>query len=318
MRLGPLTVAVPFAAGPLEEHSTPPFRLLARRCGAGLVWSERIDGTALAEGDRRQRRQLVVAPGERPVVGQISAATPEVAAAAAREIEGAGFAAVDLNCDCPAGRVAARGEGGALMCDPALIGRLVAAMATAVRIPVLVKLRRGPAAGHETAVAAAQAAASAGAAAVTLHARWVDQGYRGEADWAIIAEAVRAVAIPVLGSGSVRSAADAVRMLRETGCAGVVVGRGCLGHPWIFREAEALRQGRSCPPPTADERVRALLEVVDGEWKILGAPLAGRRLARWACYFAQHLPAEAFREFRSAVQTCDSPPALQRLARQCF
>ncbi len=138
MKLGSITLHHGIALAPMEEHTHLPFRLMARQYGAGLMFTERVDGDKVTAGDRRALRQLATEPAEQPCIAQVSATDPEIMAAAARVIEDLGFAGVDLNCDCPVNRVVARGEGGALMADPAAIARLVVAAVKAVRIPVTV------------------------------------------------------------------------------------------------------------------------------------------------------------------------------------
>src|SRR5262249_19239598 len=157
-----------------------------------------------------------------------------------------------------------------------------------------------PDAATETAPAVARLAQDAGAALVDVHARSVAQAYVGGPDWGVVARVKQAVTIPVLGSGGVREPADALRFLRETGADGVAGGRGCLGNRWIFAGCKALLQGTPPPgPPTPAERGRALLELVEGEYRLYGTGLAGRRLARTSCYFAKFLP--DFAAFREAV-----------------
>ncbi|MBC7818938.1 MAG: tRNA-dihydrouridine synthase family protein, partial [Planctomycetaceae bacterium] len=144
MQLGRLRISHPFALAPMEEHTNPPFRQLMRQFGAGLLCTERIDGSDVAKRDRRAMRLLETAPGESPCAGQISGVDPAELAEAARVVEERGFAIVDLNFECPIRRLVERGEGGALLADPAAIGRIVAAVARAVSIPVTLKIRTGP------------------------------------------------------------------------------------------------------------------------------------------------------------------------------
>src|SRR5947209_10042694 len=261
-KIGPVRVAHPIALAPMEEHTNYPFRLLMKQSGASLVCTERIDAADVARRDRRALRLLYTTPQEAPRAGQISGADPALMAEAARVVEEKGFDLVDLNFECPIRRLLNRGEGGALLGDPAAVGRVVAAVVRAVSVPVTLKIRSGPDGARETAPQVAQVAEAAGAAAVDVHARSVAQAYVGGPDWAVVARVKQAVRIPVLGSGGVRQAADAVRFLRQTGADGVAVGRGCLGNPWIFREARALVQGSPLPrPPSAAERGRALWQL---------------------------------------------------------
>jgi tRNA-dihydrouridine synthase len=152
---------------------------------------------------------------------------------------------------------------------------------------------------------------------VDVHARSVAQGYVGGPDWAVVARVKQAVRIPVLGSGGVRQAADAVRFLRETGADGVAVGRGCLGNPWIFPEARALVRGTTPPrPPTPAERGRVLWQLIEGEFRLYGATVGLRRLARTSCYFAKFVP--DFPAFRAAVHRVRDLAGFRRLVREHF
>jgi tRNA-dihydrouridine synthase B len=317
MRIGPVSVAHPITLAPLEEHSNYCFRRLMKQCGASLVCSERVDAADVACRDRRALRVLHTRPDEAPRAGQISGADAAVMAEAARVVAEQGFDLVDLNFDCPVRRLVERGEGGALLADPPAIGRIVAAVVRAVSIPVTLKIRSGPDAARETAAEVAARAEAAGAAAVCVHARSVAQGYVEGPDWTVIRRVKAAVRIPVLGSGGIREAADALACLRETGADGVAIGRGCLGNPWIFQQARALWSGGALPPPpSARQRGVALLQLVEGEFRLYGSALALRRLPRIACYFAKPLP--GFAVFRRAVQQIAALPQFRRLVKEHF
>jgi tRNA-dihydrouridine synthase B len=300
MKIGPLRIAHPVTLAPMEEHTNYPFRLLMKQFGASCVCTERVDAADVARRDRRALRLLHTTSQEAPRAGQISGADPAVMAAAARVVEEQGFDAVDLNFECPIRRLVNRGEGGALLADPPRVAAIVAAVVRGVSIPVTLKIRSGPDADHETAVEVARRAEEAGAAAVDVHARSVVQGYVGGPDWSVVRRVKEAVGVPVLGSGGIRQPADTVRFLRETGADGVAVGRGCLGNPWIFRQARALvLGGAEVRPPAPSERGRVLLQLVEGEFQLYGPALALRRLARTSCYFAKFVP--DFSAFRDAV-----------------
>lgn len=317
MKIGPVRVAHPVTLAPMEEHTNYPFRLLMKQCGASLLCTERIDGGDVARRDRRALRLLYTQPGEAPRAAQVSGADPATLATAAKVIEEHGFDLIDLNFECPIRRLMQRGEGGALLADPAAIERIVAAVVKAVSIPVTLKIRSGPDAANETAVEVARRAEAAGAALVDVHARSVAQAYVGGPDWSVVRRVKEAVKIPVLGSGGVRVAADAVRFLKETGADGVAVGRGCLGNPWIFQQARALVLGLPpARPPTRVERGRALLQLVEGEFQLYGPTVAQRRLARTSCYFAKFLT--DFADFRTAVHQVRDLAAFRRLVREFF
>ncbi len=317
MQFGRLRLAHPITLAPMEEHTSLPFRLLMKQFGASLVCGERVDAADVARRDRRALRLLHTTTQEAPRVGQVSGADPAVMAEAARVVEELGYDAVDLNFECPIRRLLNRGEGGALLADPPAVGRIVAAVTRAVSIPVTLKIRTGPDAERETAVEVAREAEQAGAAAVEVHARSVAQAYAGGPDWSVVARVKQAVGIAVGGSGGVREPADAVRFLRESGADAVSIGRGCLGNPWIFAQARALWQGLPPPrTPTRAERGRALLQLVEGEFRFYGPVVAARRLARTSCYFARFLP--DFADFRTAVHQVRDLPGFRRLVKSFF
>lgn len=315
MRIGTVRVAHPFTLAPMEEHTNLPFRTLMKRFGASLVCSERVDAADVVRRDRRALRLLATTPAEAPRAGQISGADPAMMAEAARVVEQQGFDIVDLNFECPIRRLLSRGEGGALLADPAAIARIVETVRKAVSIPVTLKIRSGPDAGHETAPEVALLAETAGASAVDVHARSVAQAYAGGPDWSVVARVKQAVRIPVLGSGGVRQPADALRFLAESGADGVAVGRGCLGNPWIFRDVRALWQQAGVPsPPSAAERGREMLRLVEDEFRFYGTTVGLRRLARTSCYFAKAL--SDFRGFRDAVHAVGSLDEFRRLVKE--
>jgi nifR3 family TIM-barrel protein len=305
IRLQRVTLPHPITLAPMEEHTNYPFRLLMKQHGASLVCTERIDAADVARRERRALRMLHTTPQEAPRAGQVSGADPGVMAAAARVVEEQGFDIVDLNFECPIRRLLGRGEGGALLADPAAIGRIVAAVVRAVSVPVTIKIRSGPDGEHETAVAVARVAEAEGAAAVDVHARSVAQAYVGGPDWSVVARVRQAVRIAVLGSGGVREPGDAVRFLRETGADGVAIGRGCLGNPWIFRQARALWYGEE--PGRSPTRA---------EFRLYGTTVGLGRLARTSCYFARFLP--EFTRFRDAVHGVRSLAEFRRLVKEHF
>lgn len=280
---------------PMAGATDSVFRRLAREAGAGLVCGELISARALVMNNRRTERYLRIDPAEHPVSMQLFGSDPEVMARAAEKVAAAGADIIDVNLGCPVPKVIGGGDGCALMLDPDLVGRIVAAMVRAVSpVPVTVKMRRGWDAAHENAVEVARAAAAAGAAAVTVHGRFRNQRHQGPVDLGIIAAVRAAVSVPVIGNGGISSAADAVRMVRETGCDAVMVGQAALGNPWLLGEIAAVLSGRPVPPPpTQRERVEMAIRhlqafvTIEGEralpamrkhvaWYIKGIPGAAR------------------------------------------
>jgi nifR3 family TIM-barrel protein len=258
MRIGSLTVDPPVVLAPMAGVTNTAFRRVCRGFGGGLYVSEMITARALVEGHARTMRMVSFAPDERPRSVQLYGVDPAtIAVAVARLVDELDVDHVDLNFGCPAAKVTRKGGGAALPLHHVLFERIVrAAVGAAGSVPVTVKLRLGVSDGLSTYVRAGRAAADEGAAAVALHARTAEQHYAGAADWAAITELRAAVpaVVPVLGNGDIWEAADALAMMERTGCDGVVVGRGCLGRPWLFRDLADAFAGRALQevPPLRD------------------------------------------------------------------
>ena len=242
-----VVVDLPVVLAPMAGVTNAAYRQLCREQGAGLYVCEMITSRGLVVGDQKTRDMLAFDPGEKTRSVQLYGVDPDVMADAAR-ILARDFAVdhIDLNFGCPVPKVTRKGGGGVL---PYKRDRLRAIVRETVRaadefgVPVTIKTRIGSDADHETFLDAGRIAQEEGAAAIALHGRTVAQAYSGEADWERIAELVAAVDIPVLGNGDIWEAEDALRMMDETGCDGVVIGRGCLGRPWLFGDLAAAFRG---------------------------------------------------------------------------
>src|SRR5881409_1714468 len=236
-----------------------PFRLVARECGAGPLVSEEIDARALVRDNARTVALTAYLPQERPLAMQLLGEDPDVLAEAARRLEAAGADGIDLNMGCPVSKIVAKGQGAALMRDPLRAAVIFRTLRKAVDVPFTIKIRSGWDERTVNAVAIARIAEGEGVDAITVHPRTRSQQYSGRAPWEIIASVVDAVAVPVIGNGDVRSLADARAMIEATGCAAVMIGRGALGAPWIFRGSETPREDRARIIRRHDELIQALL-----------------------------------------------------------
>ncbi len=252
LRLGPITVDPPVVLAPMAGITNAAYRQLCREQGAGLYVCEMITSRAVVERIPKTFAMLRFDPGETVRSVQLYGVDPAVIAMATTILcDEFGVAHVDLNFGCPVPKVTRRGGGGVL---PWKRDRLAAILTATVRaaepygVPATMKTRLGIDEQHETFLDAGRIAREAGCAAIALPARTVKQAYGGEADWSRIAELVASVDLPVLGNGDIWEAADALAMMRRTGCAGVVIGRGCLGRPWLFRDLAAAFAGREAPP----------------------------------------------------------------------
>jgi nifR3 family TIM-barrel protein len=259
---GPLRVDPPVVLAPMAGVTNAPFRRLCRRFGAGLYVSEMITARALVEGNAKTHKLAEFAPDEKPRSLQLYGVDPHHVGEAVAWLAGEGrIDHLDLNFGCPVPKVTRRGGGAAIPLRPRLLRAIVrAALGRAGGVPVTLKFRLGVDDEHETFLDAGRIAEDEGCAAVALHARTAAQLYDGEARWEGIARLKAAVrSIPVLGNGDVWEAWDALRMMRSTGCDGVVVGRGCLGRPWLFRDLADVFAGREPEAPPRLGEVAAVM-----------------------------------------------------------
>jgi nifR3 family TIM-barrel protein len=251
LRLGEHVVAPQVVLAPMAGITNVAFRRLCREQGGGLFVCEMITTRALVERNPKTLRMVAFAEGERPRSLQLYGVDPRTVEAAVRMVVQEDLADhIDMNFGCPVPKVTRKGGGAALPWRRHLFARIVAAAVRAAEgvVPVTVKMRKGIDDDHLTYVDAALAAQEAGVAAVALHARTAAQRYSGRADWAAIATLKQALDVPVLGNGDIWEAADALRMVGETGCDGVVIGRGCLGRPWLFADLAAAFDGSTVEP----------------------------------------------------------------------
>ena len=279
MRIGNTEIAHGLFLAPLAGVSDRSFRRMARRFGAEYTVSEMVSAKALCYEQLSKRpvtdTRVRTAPlaavfrEEEPMAVQLFGAEPSFVAEAARLLESGEYrgacgeippAAIDINMGCPMAKIVGNGEGSALLKDPALAADIVRATVRATSLPVTVKIRAGWDAESINAVEVAKRLEDAGASMICVHGRTRAQMYAPSADWSIIRAVKEAVSVPVVGNGDVFSGEDALRMLRETGCDGVMIARGAQGNPWIFSEVSAALEGRPYTPPTLTERLSIALE----------------------------------------------------------
>ncbi|MCL2392881.1 MAG: tRNA dihydrouridine synthase DusB [Oscillospiraceae bacterium] len=261
IQIGDIEITSKLALAPMAGVTDLAFRTICRELGAGLTYTEMVSAKALVYKDKKTRLLLQLGDGESPVGAQIfgsDASCLADAAGLALEISGADF--VDINMGCPVGKIVKSGDGSALMKDPDKAMKIVEAVVKAIDRPVTAKFRKGWDKGNVNAVPFAQALEAAGAFAIAVHGRTRTQMYSGKADWDIIREVKKAVAIPVIANGDVFSAEDAVKILKYTGADMAMIARGAMGDPWIFEQSEALLKGENIPqrPPIAKRAETAM------------------------------------------------------------
>ena len=306
---------------PMAGVTDMPFRAICHEMGCPMATSEMVSakGYLLSpKGNRATAQLLAVSPGEEGAVAlQLFGHEPEIMARAAEELTRDGrYAMLDINMGCPVPKIVGNGEGSALMREPVRAAELIAAVAKASHVPVSVKMRMGFESGSETYLLLGQLAQESGAAMITLHARTRSQFYEGHADWSAIRRLRERVTIPVVGNGDVASAQDALRMLEETGCAGVAVGRAAQGNPWIFAQIRDAFAGRPVCEPEPEEKLVVLMRHARDLAQLKGEDVAVREMRRHVVCYVKGMPGAA--RVRTRVNEVISLSQLEALMTEFF
>lgn len=297
---------------PMAGVTDMPFRLICHEMGCPMATSEMLSakGFLLAPRDSRAVRELTaVSPGEEGAVAlQIFGHEPAIMAQAAEKLTRDGrFAMLDINMGCPVPKIVGNGEGSALMKNPDLAAQIVREVVRASYVPVSVKMRLGFDAGSEACLALAPMVEEAGAAMITLHARTRSQFYEGHADWRMIARLKKCVSIPVVGNGDIVCAQDAVRMIDETGCDGVAVGRGAQGNPWIFEQIRDVFAGKAIREIQPKEKLEVLMRHARMLAQLKCEEIAVKEMRRHVvCYVKGMRDAARVRTKVNAIATLDA------------
>lgn len=263
-KIGNVTIQNRIFLAPMAGYTNLPFRLMAKKFGAGAVFSEMISGKGLYYKDKKTAELMLTCVDEAPAGIQLFGSEPEILSEVVeRYVNITDFAFLDFNAGCPAPKIVKNGEGSALMKNPKLLGEVVRALKKVSSKPVIIKTRIGWDEDHINVREIAEIIADAGADAHTIHGRTREAFYSGNANWDIIAEVKKHSAIPIILNGDICSGDKAVEAFERTGCDAVMVGRAAVGNPFIFREIESRLAGVKLPPPTPEERIQAAIEHVE-------------------------------------------------------
>ena len=305
MNIGNIELSAPLALAPMAGITDLPFRLICRRLGCGMTVSEMVSAKGLLYKNVKTTEMLRIDDGERPTAIQLFGSVPAELAEAARMVEASGADMIDFNMGCPVPKIVNNGEGSALMKNPQLAHDILAAMVKAVKIPVTVKFRAGWDNANRNAVEIARAVEAAGVSAVAVHGRTRQQFYEGKADWSIIADVKQAVKVPVFGNGDIFTVADGLRMQEQTGCDGLMIGRGADGNPWLFTALAAALRGEPLPqPPSLKERLAQAAEHLEMLIAYKNEVVAVKEMRRHISAYLKGMPHAA--EFRGRFHKVDT------------
>ncbi len=312
MKIGNVEIANNIALGPMAGVTDLPFRKLCKEMGCGLMYTEMVSAKAILYNNKNTDELLRVDENERPIAVQLFGSDPDIMAEMAARIEEGPYDFIDINMGCPVPKIVGNGEGSALMKNPKLAGDIVAAMVKKCKKPITVKIRKGFDDENINAPEFAKVLEANGASAVAVHGRTREQYYTGNADWDIISKVKSAVNIPVIGNGDITTPVDAKKMIEQTGCDGVMIGRAARGNPWIFKEvSHYLATGELIERPTLDEVRKMILRHARMLVEYKGNFIGIREMRKHVSWYISGYPHSA--AIRNQVNMVESIEELEEL-----
>ena len=311
-QIGNVRIPGKLVLGPMAGVTDLPFRLLCKEQGADLVYTEMISAKGIFYKNKNTELLWMTKEQERPLALQLFGSEPALMADMAAQIEERSFDILDINMGCPVPKVVNNGEGSALMKDPHLVRKIVTSMVKAVKKPVTVKIRKGFNEESANAVEIAKILEDCGVAAIAVHGRTRAQFYSGKADWDIIRRVKEAVSIPVIGNGDVTDAASAEALVEQTGCDGIMIGRGAEGNPWIFKQILHYREtGETLAKPTQHEVKEMMLRHARMQVEYKGGAIGIREMRKHVAWYTAGFPHSA--KLRAAINQVESLQALEQM-----
>lgn len=312
LQIGNVCIDGKLVLGPMAGVTDLPFRLLCKEQGADLIYTEMVSAKGIYYNNKNTESLLEIAEAERPAALQLFGSDPVIMSEMAKKIEHRNFDILDINMGCPVPKVVNNQEGSALMKNPKLAGRIVAAVSRAIKKPVTVKIRKGFGKEDHNAAELAKILEESGAAAIAVHGRTREQYYSGQADWDVIRKVKQAVSIPVIGNGDIFTPEDGERMLQETGCDAIMIARGARGNPWIFRQARAyLENGEKLPGPSPKEVAECMIRHTKLQLKYKGEFTGIREMRKHVAWYTSGFPHSA--RLRARVNEAEDWESLKNL-----
>lgn len=317
LKIGNVTLDNNLVLAPMAGVTDLPFRLLCKEQGAGLICMEMVSAKAIYFENKNTLELMEIHDEERPVSLQLFGSDADIISEMAKRIEERPFAILDINMGCPVPKVAGNGEGSALMRNPKLVAEIVEKTVRAISKPVTIKIRKGFNDAEVNAVEIAHIAEECGAAAVAVHGRTREQYYSGKADWDIIRHVKEKVKIPVIGNGDIVDGASAKAMLEQTGCDGLMIGRGAQGNPWIFREIlHYMQTGTLLQAPTSQEKAEVIKRHIALQMQYKGEYTAIREMRKHLAWYSAGMPQSA--QFRNAINLMETKEELLASVEKMF
>lgn len=317
LRIGNVDIPNNLILAPMAGVTDLPFRLICKEAGAGLLCMEMVSAKAIFYNNKNTEELMRIEEGEWPVSLQLFGSDPDIISEMAKRIEDRPFSILDINMGCPVPKVVNNGEGSALMKNPKLVEEIITKTVRAIHKPVTVKIRKGFDEANVNAVEIAKIAEVCGAAAIAVHGRTREQYYSGKADWDIIAKVKQAVSIPVIGNGDITDGQTAKKMLEETGCDGLMIGRAAMGNPWIFRDIAAyLNEGMILERPDREEMKKTILKHADLMLLYKGEYTGIREMRKHISWYTKGIPGSA--KFRNEINQMESFSQLKECVDRLF
>jgi len=308
---------IPMFLAPMAGITDKPFRTVCKRMGADVLITEMISTRGLYYDDEKTKRLLETSENEHPVGVQLFGNQPEFFAHAAQKLSNLPFDFININMGCPTPKIVKNGDGCALMRVPELAGKIIEYTVESSGKPVNIKIRKGWDDSSVNAVEFSSMAEKSGASQIFVHGRTREQFYSGKADWDIIKKVKKTVAIPVIGNGDIFSPQDAKAMLEHTGCDGIMIGRGALGNPWIFREIRYfLKTGRQLPPPEMGEKLQTMLFHLDLAVEFYGERLGVLEMRKHLAWYLKGIPHSA--PVKRAIQESKDTDHIKKILNEFF